>query len=76
AEKIIITKAKIDRSLETRVLKEAMEKITNKKIEVIEDVPAAVTHAISTCSDNDAICIAGSLYVAGEAKEKFNVDFI
>ncbi len=76
AQKIIITKAKIDRSLETRVLKEAMEKITNKKIEVIEDVPTAVTHAISTCSDNDAICIAGSLYVAGEAKEKFNVDFI
>jgi dihydrofolate synthase/folylpolyglutamate synthase len=76
AQRIILTKAKIDRSLETGILKEAVKKITNKKIEVIEDVQAAVTHAISTCSDNDAICIAGSLYVAGEAKEKFNVDFI
>jgi dihydrofolate synthase/folylpolyglutamate synthase len=76
AQRIIITRAKIDRSLSTGVLKAAVKKISNKKIEVIEDVKTAVTHAISTCSDNDAICIAGSLYVAGEAKEKFNVDFI
>jgi len=76
AQRVIITKAKIDRSLETDVLKAAVEKITNKKIEVIEDVPMAVSHAISTCSEDDAICIAGSLYVAGEAKEKFDMDFI
>lgn len=76
AQRIIITRPKINRSLATGVLKEAVKKITHKKIEVIEDVKAAVTHAIATCSDNDAICIAGSLYVAGEAKEKFNVDFI
>lgn len=80
AQKIIITKAKIDRSLETGVLKSAVEKIIDKKneviVEVIEDVQTAVTHAISTASDNDVICIAGSLYVAGEAKAKFNVDFI
>ncbi len=76
AQRIIITRPKINRSLATGVLKEAVKKITHKKIEVIEDVKAAVTHAIATCSDNDAICIAGSLYVAGEAKEKFNVDFL
>jgi len=76
AQRVIITKAKIDRSLETDLLKAAVEKITNKKIEVIEDVHKAVSHAISTCSDDDAICIAGSLYVAGEAKEKFDMDFI
>lgn len=80
AQRIIVTKAKIDRSLETAVLKSAIEKIIDKKneiiIEVIEDVQTAVTHAISTSSDNDAVCIAGSLYVAGEAKAKFNVDFI
>jgi dihydrofolate synthase / folylpolyglutamate synthase len=76
AQRIIITRAKNDRSLETSVLKSAIEKITDKKIEIIEDVQTAVTHAISSCSDNDAVCIAGSLYVAGEAKAKFNVDFI
>jgi dihydrofolate synthase/folylpolyglutamate synthase len=76
AQRIIITRAKIDRSLGTGVLKKAVKKLTRKKIEVIEDVQAAVTHAIATCSDNDAVCIAGSLYVAGEAKEKFNVDFL
>ncbi len=75
ADRVIITRAKIDRSLETSVLERAVKKITNKKIQVIEDVKTAVTHAISTCSDNDVICIAGSLYVAGEAKEKFNMDF-
>jgi dihydrofolate synthase/folylpolyglutamate synthase len=76
AERIIITKAKIDRSLGTDVLKAAVEKITNKKIQIIEDVQKAVSHAISTCSDDDAICVAGSLYVAGEAKAKFDLDFI
>jgi dihydrofolate synthase/folylpolyglutamate synthase len=76
AQRIIITRPKINRSLATGVLKKAVRKITHKKIEVIEDVQAAVTHAIATCSDNDAICIAGSLYVAGEAKEKFDVDFL
>jgi dihydrofolate synthase / folylpolyglutamate synthase len=76
AQRIILTRAKIDRSLGTGVLKKAVKKLTRKKIEVIEDVQTAVTHAIATCSDNDAVCIAGSLYVAGEAKEKFNVDFL
>jgi len=76
AQKIIITKAKNDRSLDSQVLNKAIKEITNKKIEIIEDVQTAVTHAISSCSDNDAVCIAGSLYVAGEAKEKLNVDLI
>ncbi len=76
AQRVIVTKAKTDRSLETWVLEESVKKITNKKVEVIEDVQMAVSHAISTCSADDAICIAGSLYVAGEAKAKFNVDFI
>lgn len=76
AERVIITRAKIDRSLETQVLEAAARKFTNKKIQIIEDVKTAVSHAISTSSDDDVVCIAGSLYVAGEAKEKFNMDFI
>lgn len=76
AERVIITRAKIDRSLETHVLEAAAKKFTSKKILIIEDVKTAVSHAISTCSEDDVVCIAGSLYVAGEAKEKFNMDFI
>jgi dihydrofolate synthase/folylpolyglutamate synthase len=74
ADNIIITKAKIDRSLETYVLKKAAKKFTKNPVIIIEDVKQAVTHAIDTCNDEDAICIAGSLYVAGEAKEKFDND--
>jgi dihydrofolate synthase/folylpolyglutamate synthase len=72
----IITRAKIDRSLPTRVLAEAAKKIFKGPVQVIESVSEAVSHAISSSSEKDAVCIAGSLYVAGEAKEKFDLDFI
>ncbi|MCK5165332.1 MAG: bifunctional folylpolyglutamate synthase/dihydrofolate synthase, partial [Desulfobacula sp.] len=74
AQNIIITKAKIDRSLEPSVLKKAAQRFTNCPITIIEDVKEAVTHAINTSNDEDAVCIAGSLYVAGEAKEKLDND--
>ncbi|WP_041279395.1 bifunctional folylpolyglutamate synthase/dihydrofolate synthase [Desulfobacula toluolica] len=72
AQNFIITKAKIDRSLEPSVLKQAVQRLTHSPVTIIEDVKEAVTHAIKTSNENDAVCIAGSLYVAGEAKEKFN----
>ena len=74
AQNIIITKAKIDRSLEPSLLKKAAQKLTQCPIKVIEDVKEAVAHAINTSNNDDAVCIAGSLYVAGEAKEKFDND--
>jgi dihydrofolate synthase/folylpolyglutamate synthase len=37
-------------------------------ITIIPDVNSAVQHAIDTASTHDVICIAGSLYVVGEAK--------
>ena len=76
AHRVIITRAKIDRSLPTHVLAAAAKKIFTGLILVKEDVTEAVSLAISTSSDKDAVCIAGSLYVAGEAKEKFDMDFI
>jgi len=76
AHRVIITRAKIDRSLPTHVLAAAAKKNFSGTIQVKEDVAEAVNLAISTSSDEDAVCIAGSLYVAGEAKEKFDMDFI
>jgi dihydrofolate synthase / folylpolyglutamate synthase len=76
AHRVIITRAKIDRSLPTPVLKEAAKKNFNGEILVIEDVAEAASHAISISCNDDAVCIAGSLYVAGEAKEKFDMDLI
>jgi dihydrofolate synthase / folylpolyglutamate synthase len=76
AHRVIITRAKIDRSLPTRLLAAAAKKFFNGDIQVIEEVASAVSHAISISCNDDAVCIAGSLYVAGEAKEKFDMDFI
>ena len=76
ADRVIITKAKIDRSIETEILASSVKKYFTGDLTIIEDVAQAISHAISTSSKDDAVCIAGSLYVAGEAKEKFDLDFI
>jgi dihydrofolate synthase/folylpolyglutamate synthase len=76
AQNIIITKAKIDRSLDPCVLKKTAQRFTNSPVTIIEDVKEAVAHAINTSNDEDAVCIAGSLYVAGEAREKIDIDRI
>lgn len=76
ASRVVITQARIDRSIKADVLAGAVKKIFAGTLEVIPDVAEAVSHAISTCSKDDAVCIAGSLYVAGEAKAKFDLDFI
>ena len=75
AERVIVTKAKINRSIEAAVLSAAVKKIFKGEVQIIEDVKEAVSYAISTSCDDDAVCIAGSLYVAGEVKEKFDMDF-
>jgi len=76
AQRVIVTKAKIDRSIEPAVLTAAAKKIFKGELQVIDDVKEAISYAISKSCKNDAICIAGFLYVAGEAKEKFDMDFI
>lgn len=70
ADNIILTKAKIDRSLDPEDLKKAVKKISDTPVTIIEDVKDAVAYALSGASAADAVCIAGSLYVAGEAREK------
>lgn len=76
AQKVIVTQAKIDRSIESGVLTAAVKKKFKGDVQVIKDVKEAVSHAISKSCKDDAVCIAGSLYVAGEAKEKFDMDFM
>ncbi|MDM8521827.1 folylpolyglutamate synthase/dihydrofolate synthase family protein [Desulfococcaceae bacterium HSG8] len=67
--KVILTRAKIDRALPPEKL-HAVAKGIVPDIEIIPDVGKSLAHAIETASPNAAICIAGSLYVVGEAKEK------
>ena len=68
--KIILTRPKIDRALPPEKLYPiAREMISD--VHIIPDVDKAVIHAVEAASPKDAICIAGSLYVVGEAKELF-----
>ena len=64
----IITRAQTQRALTPEKLY-AIAKKTLTDVSIIPDVAAAVRKAIETVSRDDVICIAGSLYVVGEAKE-------
>jgi len=70
ADRVIFTRAKIDRALAPQKLYEVAKNL-NKNTAIIPDVARAVKHAIDTGPPHGAICIAGSLYVVGEAKEAF-----
>ena len=64
----IITRAKTDRALAPQRLYAAAEKIISD-VTIIPEVAAAARQAVETAGPDDVICIAGSLYVVGEAKE-------
>ncbi|HKK89972.1 MAG TPA: bifunctional folylpolyglutamate synthase/dihydrofolate synthase, partial [Desulfobacteraceae bacterium] len=70
AHRIIITRAKIDRSIDPLVLKKAVQTLSTGEILIIEDVAAAVERAVETTPESGVVCIAGSLYVAGEARDR------
>ena len=67
-DRVILTRAKIDRALAPQKLYEAA-KFAKPDATIIPAVDTAIKHAIETTPRNGAICIAGSLYVVGEAKE-------
>ena len=68
ADRIIFTRPKINRNLDPEILLKLSEKLTRVEMCVIDDVAQAVSHAIDTTPENGTVCIAGSLYVAGEAR--------
>jgi dihydrofolate synthase/folylpolyglutamate synthase len=69
AERVIFTRADNKRSIDPAILEQTAKSFFSKDITVIETVAGAVNHAIKTSSPKDAVCIAGSLYVAGEARK-------
>ena len=68
----ILTRPKTDRALAPEKLYSTAKEIISD-IRIIQDVGKAVKYAIETTPPDDAICIAGSLYVVGEAKEEFEL---
>jgi dihydrofolate synthase/folylpolyglutamate synthase len=75
AHRVILTRAKINRALEPRRLYEAAKNL-NADVTIIPDVGQAIKNAVETTPRHGAICIAGSLYVVGEAKEAFEKGLI
>ncbi len=73
--RVILTRAKIDRALDPRKLYEAAKNL-KPDVAIISDVARAIKNAVETTPRHGAICIAGSLYVVGEAKEAFEKGLI
>lgn len=71
----ILTAPEIDRALPPERL-ETVAKGIIQDIIIIPNVGKAVNYAIESASPDEVICIAGSLYVVGEAKTELkNYDF-
>ncbi|MFO7713882.1 bifunctional folylpolyglutamate synthase/dihydrofolate synthase [Desulfosarcina sp.] len=65
--RLILTRPKINRSLPPETLETAAKPLISD-IQIVADVGDAVRYAIATSKPDDAVCVAGSLYVIGEAK--------
>ena len=67
-QRAIFCQAKTGRALPPqKLLSSSADLISNTKI--IPDVGEALKYAIETSKPGEAVCVAGSLYVVGEAKE-------
>ncbi len=68
--RVILTRSKIDRAIDPVIMKPIAERYISD-VKIVDDVSAAVQYALETVSQDEAICISGSLYVVGEARGFF-----
>ena len=71
ADNIILTRPHTDRAASPTLLKEVLGQ-NGEKAEVIEDLKEAIDRGLSIASEEDLLCITGSLYTVGEAKAYFS----
>ncbi len=69
ADIIIFTRPESERSALTSQLKGSLPAAMHQKVVCKEAVPAALQQARILASDRDLICIAGSLYLVGTARQ-------
>ena len=67
-KKVIVTRPVIDRALEPDVLYGVAKQVV-RNVRQFPNVEEAVNFAAKTAKRDEVICIAGSLYVVGEAKQ-------
>lgn len=66
-QRVVITQPTIDRAIPAEKLADTAKKYASQ-IDIIPDVARALDHALKESGPDDVICVAGSLYVVGEAK--------
>jgi dihydrofolate synthase/folylpolyglutamate synthase len=71
AERVIAARAAHHRALEPRLIREAFEQV-GVKCEDVDSVPEAIERALAASDERGVICLAGSLFVAAEAREYFH----
>lgn len=69
AHTVIFCKPKIDRAAGKPVIEPSLNAATKKKSLWIEDSAAALQKALKQASPDDLICVTGSLFTVGEARE-------
>ena len=67
-KRAILTRPVINRALEPEILAEYARDLVSE-IVTVPNVRDAVSYAMDTAGKDEAICVAGSLYVVGEARE-------
>ena len=68
SEKVIVTRPKIGRGLPVETLLPVVKEM-NPQVTSIPDVGRALLQTVAQADPDDAVVVAGSLYVVGEAKE-------
>ena len=70
--RVILTQPDIYRSLAPEALREQIDDLIDN-IEMVPKVSDALEKAMNEAGATDAVCVAGSLYVVGEAKEALDL---
>jgi dihydrofolate synthase/folylpolyglutamate synthase len=68
-DRVIVTRSRHPRAMATAPLAAEFAR-HGVKAQAAEDVPSALSQALTLAGDKDLICVAGSLFVVGEAMEQ------
>lgn len=68
ADELVLTKAKIERAADPQYLRHCLSVIP-EKVTVIPDISEAITYARKEAGEKDLICVTGSLFTVGEARQ-------
>jgi dihydrofolate synthase/folylpolyglutamate synthase len=65
-DEVIITRSRHPRAMAPALLAAEFSR-HNKKARIADDVPAALSQALAMAGEKDLVCLAGSLFIVGEA---------